>query len=306
VVFKNIRQSGVNLVWIHQIGNVFSTILVLLLRSTGKPVIWTLHDFSFLNKNKLYPKDIGFQSKLYSLHSGGSNEFDSPKIKLRVSNWRIFLRSLYFRIISIGTILVPISGMQKVILESFGFKTSVPIGNGVDKCTCINQSYRDTKAILFAGRLIGKGLSHLIQIIKNSNSLRLVLAGDEFLLEQAREELSDRQFEYHGRCSSDQVAALIHKVGFVAVLSDCFDVYPSILLESVSHGAFPITYPSVGNSQIALQIHPRLLLPYGEHLGEHELEEILKDRQGGELMELDSFAKMCSQYSQLIDLLLKR
>jgi hypothetical protein len=125
-------------------------------------------------------------------------------------------------------------------------------------------------------------------------------------LEQAREELPDSQFEYYGRCSSDQVAALIHKVGFVAVLSDCFDVYPSILLESVSHGALPITYPSVGNSQIAFQIHPRLLLPYGEHLGENELEEILKDRHGEDLMELDSFAKMCSKYSQLIDLLLKR
>jgi len=49
-------------------------------------------------------------------------------------------------------------------------------------------------------------------------------------------------------------------VGFVAVLSECFDVYPTISLEAISHGALVLTNRNTGNSDLVESIDPKLLV----------------------------------------------
>jgi glycosyltransferase involved in cell wall biosynthesis len=119
------------------------------------------------------------------------------------------------------------------------------------------------KAILFAGRPNAKGLEHVIQAVAASD-WHLHLAGPSRLDEIAKQTLLHSQYTYHGALNSPELFELLHQVQAVAVLSECFDVFPTITIEALRHGTLVITTLNTGNSDLVRKISKDLLIHYSK------------------------------------------
>lgn len=301
-----------SLVWVHQIGNVFPISSLLVFRMLRIPVVFTLHDFGILLPRKLYPGDLSVSSKdLMDLAK--SRDIAPEKLKLR--NSRFFqaysLRLYVTRFLVESATLVSISDMQRKILEANKFYVSETIENGVLPCSCNNNSTSRLDAVLFAGRLNGKGLLHAIDTVTMNSELVLHLAGPQELIATALQKLPKRRVVYHGELSQPELFRLLHRVKFTSVMSDCFDVYPSILLEAVVHGSAPLCYPTVGNAALANNVSNSLLVEFGEVTDSFVLYRLCKDQNLSQILsssgkKLKSFDEVYLRYSKLFSRMLRK
>lgn len=262
-LFKAIRFRP-DLVWIHQIGNVFPYSIFFLFRMMRIPTVFTSHDFGTLVPRKLYPSDLklGAQDLSELLDSNQAVGRKNGSLGLSLSTaYSIRLNFIKFFLKSAQ--VVGISQLQTDILKSNGFKVIDTIPNGVSACRCEVRNSQRIGAILFAGRLAGKGLRQVLTTVKGHPSIMLHLAGDEELLNQAKLVLPSSRIVFHGQLNSDELFRVMHEVRFLAALSDCFDVYPSVVLEALVHGCAPFCYPSVGNANQAYRVHKNLVIDYG-------------------------------------------
>jgi hypothetical protein len=129
-------------------------------------------------------------------------------------------------------------------------------------------------------------------------------------MREASKKLTHDRYVFHGQLNQDQIARLLHEVQFVAVFSECFDVYPSIVLESLVHGAIPFTYPTVGNSNLVASVSPDLILEIGQSIGEFELAGIenisnLNERVNSIGKSLPTFGQAYAKYRVIFDQIVK-
>lgn len=153
-----------------------------------------------------------------------------------------------------------ISNLQERVYANFGYRIEAVVPNGVDRCVCNSKITRESKSILFAGRDHGKGLKQLLLALRELKGFHLHLAGSDRLLEIIAESDYRGKVTFHGKLSQKNLFELLHKIKFVSALSECFDVYPSMVLEAISHGALPLTSTRAGNSQLVEKIDPDLVL----------------------------------------------
>jgi glycosyltransferase involved in cell wall biosynthesis len=128
--------------------------------------------------------------------------------------------------------------------------------NGIARCKCLknNDSMIRPNEVLFAGRSTGKGFDQICRIVKNNPDWKLLAAGDGNLADSAKSYLSEIQFEYLGFLKPEELFKYIHQVKFVSVLSECFDVYPTIALEGFMHNSKILATPTIGTTKL-LDIH---------------------------------------------------
>jgi len=267
-----------NLIWVHQIGNVFPYSMFILFRLFRIPAVFTLHDFGTLVPRKLYPADLGLNQKdLFNFHTSnfGRNHMTSS-LHLGLSA-RYSIRLLIIRLLLRSVRLVSISNLQAEILKANRIPIFRTIANGVNPCNCEGQVLERELAILFAGRLSGKGFTHVLRTVESHPTLKLHLAGEKQLLSQARLVLPDSRIAYHGTLNSHELFKVMHRVRFLAALSDCFDVYPSIVLEALAHGCIPFCYPTVGNASLAAKVHKKLVIDYGYSIDDKLMNELAKN-----------------------------
>jgi glycosyltransferase involved in cell wall biosynthesis len=131
--------------------------------------------------------------------------------------------------------------------------------------------------ILFAGRHNENGLELLLEAIKKKSDTHLHLAGGFRLVELAQEKLENDRFTYHGLLSSDKIAKLLHQVQLVSVLSQCFDVYPTITIEALSHKIPVLTTNLTGNSNLVSKLSDSLVINYGQIPDLKQVQEILSN-----------------------------
>ena len=296
-----------NIVWVHQIGNVFPLSALLIFRILKIPAVFTVHDFGILVPRKLYPEDLSvdnddLMSLAYSL------PVSKEMLILRQNTLgRLYLiRLCIIRILVKYAIIVSISEMQKRILEANNFLVTATIENGVNPCSCKPDSTSRLQAILFAGRLNGKGLNHAIELVKKNKELMLHLAGNHELVTVALEKLPKERVFYYGMVPQSELFKLLHKVTFTSVMSDCFDVYPSLLLESMVHGSVPICYPTVGNAALAKGVHDSLVVEFGTTPDSSTLSKLIEDSKLSKRAidfgkKLKSFEEVYAKYSNLFD-----
>jgi hypothetical protein len=266
---KNLFRFKPDIVWIHQIGSRFPRTVILINKFFRVRTLITLHDFSLVLPRKLFPYDLGltnYEVDSYLINFMRNSSNSTPKLKLDepirfkiIYRLRIGVLRILYRL---PDDVVAISSLQAKLLISFGFKISGEITNGVDKCSCPKQT-RMKKAILFAGRPNAKGLEHVIQAVAASD-WHLHLAGPSRLDEIAKQTLLHSQYTYHGALNSPELFELLHQVQAVAVLSECFDVFPTITIESLRHGTLVITTLNTGNSDLVRKISKDLLIHYSK------------------------------------------
>ena len=263
-VVKQVITSRPTHIWFHQIGNRFPKILIPICRILRISTLTTLHDFGVLLGRKLYPSDFGWSLSSVDSHINQIH-LEQPRIVQGRGSQDILLcvrKGLVRYCLNRSSSLICISNLQEEILKASGLTISDVIPNGVKKCTCtlklkvIEEKFN----ILFAGRPNAKGLELLAQAVSEDSNSHLHLAGPSRLLEIAAEYLDSNRFTYYGSLSSLEICELIHQVDLVSVISQCFDVYPTITLEALAHGTPVLTTPLTGNSRLVESLSPDLVV----------------------------------------------
>ena len=301
-----IRTFRPNIVWVHQIGNVFPYTIFLLFRLFRISTIFTLHDFGVLVPRKLFPRDLNCGESLVPLLYAQEHErlgklLAKHSVKNRMTRFRLSIQRSILR----KATLISISSLQKTIFEANGFKVDHVFANGVKKCVCPKHYVREDDSILFAGRLTGKGFEKVVDVLNSCRELHLHIAGKKELENEAVKLLTPDRFTYHGELGQNELNQLLHKVRFTAILSECFDVYPSLLLEAVVHGSYPLTYPTVGNSSILRAVSDHLVCEYATQISCSKLNHInsdieLESKLGIVAESLETFEDAFQKYRDVI------
>jgi glycosyltransferase involved in cell wall biosynthesis len=248
-----------DLIWFHQIGQKFAFITIILVKFLGVKTIVTFHDFGGVKKGKLYPRHLGLSDG--DVDSWVTQQLDGNLVKSKIdshqfqTNFRKYtskqlIRRFYIRALSsyFADQLLYISKLQQTIYVSFGFATGRVISNPIEPCNCSlveEDPVIEKKSILFAGRAIGKGLEKIAHAVSLTD-FELHLAGKIELLYRAQVYLSPEQIVFHGEVSRDELFLIIHRMDLVCVPSICFDVYPTITIEALSHGTPVLTHRTCG------------------------------------------------------------
>lgn len=264
-VIRRIAESRPTHVWVHQIGTRFPKTTILIFRLLRISTVVTIHDFGIVLNRKLYPSDFGWLPEEVD-QKVAKIEISMLKLLTQFSTSNILLRIrrvLVVFCLNRADALVCISELQSIVLKSIGLKVSTVIHNGTSKCDCVNNDKNTGFNVLFAGRPNAKGLELLVKAIAQQPGSHLHLAGGVRLNEIAGESLNPKQFTYHGVLNYGQIASLIHKVQVVSVISQCFDVYPTITLEALSHRTPVITTLLTGNSHFVKDLSDNLIIPWG-------------------------------------------
>jgi glycosyltransferase involved in cell wall biosynthesis len=232
------------IVWLNQIGfRIPRTIAIVLLLLKIK-VVQTFHDFGIISPRKLYPLNIS---------SKGNIELSRNRIinSIYCIRRKVLILFTYFNIKNIC-----ISDLQADIYRSVRVNKIEIAPNGIARCKCLkkNHSMIRPNEVLFAGRSTGKGFDQICRIVKNNPDWKLLAAGDGDLADSAKSYLSEIQFEYLGFLKPEELFKYIHQVKFVSVLSECFDVYPTIALEGFMHNSKILATPTIGTGKL-LDIH---------------------------------------------------
>lgn len=298
-VTRRLMAYRPDVLWIHQIGFRFPRTVILVARLFGVKTVLTLHDFASILPRKLYPSDLGIldgevAKKLTSLlvdHSIKAKLKVREPLHFRIA-YGIRLRLTKFIYHRTST-AVSISLLQERILTALGFKISGVIPNGVDPCSCSEQNLeRERGSILFAGRPNAKGLEAVIDAITISPDSHLHLAGPVRLMEMASLKLHRDRYTYHGQISRQDLFGLIHRVELVAVLSECFDVFPTITLEALRHGTNVMTTLTTGNADLIEGISPSLIIQYRQVPNLSDIQNVIRRSDVGERLNEASKAKV--------------
>ena len=272
-----VLRSKPDFVWFHQIGHRVSYLSISICHLLGIKTICMFHDYSGIIKGKLYPHHLGVDVNeldewVMSLNSYyGHDHIDFLKNRIPksapINQIRVKVRRTFIRSFVCKSQVFFISQTQANLYGLFKFESSGQLPNPTEDCACnlkYSQNQGSVKEILFAGRLIGKGLETVLQSLVGTNIL-INLAGDTSLFELAKSYLPEAQIRFHGKVSRIEIFRLIHHVDLVCVPSICFDVYPSILVEALSHGTKILTHRTVGNYDLA-GTNKIILAAYGKPL----------------------------------------
>lgn len=244
-----------DLVWVHQIGNGFPKSITIVFRILRIPTVQTFHDYSLLVPGKLFPNHFGWSNSevdsfVSKLESG---ELKPPRLRASnvLNSVALMLRFILLRELAMmNSRNILVGPQQERIFSLFGLKKTKFLPNITSKCEC--PDLREKQAsnnlrILFAGRPAGKGLGRISRLVQNTPHAHLDLAGDAELLNYLPFDFPKSKFTFLGRLEHSDLLAAIHKYDYVAVLSECFDVYPTILIEALEHSSKVLCTTTVGN-----------------------------------------------------------
>lgn len=238
------------IVWVNQIGIRVPKTLVIFLQILGIRTVQTFHDFGLVTPRKLYPSN---------LVGPGIAVLSSSRVIELIYRIR---RRLLISLTRLNFANICISDMQAELLYQFGLRKIEIIPNGINPCKCkIGPEFTQTsKTILFAGRSIGKGFESTCRLVGNNPNWTLLAAGNADLERIASLYLDEKQFKYLGFLKPEDLFVEIHCADFVSVLSECFDVYPTIALEAFMHDTRVISSPTTGVSNLIRETNFGLVL----------------------------------------------
>jgi glycosyltransferase involved in cell wall biosynthesis len=254
--------------WVHNIGSAFPKSTLLLLKLFNFKVIMTIHDYTWLTikSRKLYPSDLKYQMSLES--NGALKNGMLKRQEGKLWTYLIMKCSLAFskKLINLNHMNICISHQQKSIYTANGVQIQHVVPNYVPKCQCNNSRFfvDNRISVLFAGRLIGKGLEQTIDLVRQADNFHLHLAGGPELKDFVQHRLDSAQYTYHGLLNSGEMTALLHSVNVVSVLSQCFDVWPSTALEALTHKVPVLVTNTCGLAHLVAEICTAFVFDTGE------------------------------------------
>ena len=246
---REINQYSPDFIWFHNINNEWSWSCLLVQTKNNTPKVITLNEL-----NSIYPAKV-------------TERMLDPNLKFMYFKFGLLkgsfykLRSLMIRYFLSKVKVVSIGKLHNSILLSNRINVTTRIENYIAECKCdLDASLAKENTILFAGRQAYKGLDVVVQSVLKSDDWVLIIAGGSDLLDFVKHALPSSKYRYLGQLTSSSLHSYIHSVKFVAVLSQCYDNFPTIGLEAIVHGALPVTTNITGISSICEGISSTLVL----------------------------------------------
>jgi len=181
--------------------------------------------------------------------------------------------------------LIANSSKVKYILVKNGFSEVTVIHNPVDLNSFKPEKFRDTKNILFIGRLdYGKGIETLIKAAsraKNEVEFKLVFAGTGH--EKRYGSLADEkgiQAQFLGKVAHEKIPEVIYNSDFVVAPFERVEAFPRAVSEAAACGRAVITTDIAGSTDIVEDGKNGLIVPpqNPEALGK-AIVELLKNKE---------------------------
>ena len=228
------------LIWLNQIGVRIPRTIAIVLFVLRIKVVQTFHDFGVISPRKLYPQNISHDGKIQLSKNKLINSIYSLRRMILIIFTRINFKNIC------------ISDLQADIYRRVGVTNLDVAPNGIGRCKCLerNLSNNPLNQVLFAGRSTGKGFEKICQIVKHNPGWKLIAAGESDLAVSAKLHLAESQFKYLGFLKPNELFKYIHQVKFVSVLSECFDVYPTIALEGLMHRSKILASDTIGTTKL--------------------------------------------------------
>ena len=246
---KEINHYSPDFIWFHNINNEWSWSCLLVQTKNKAPKVITLHELNSIYPGKVTENMVDSNLKFMYYKFG----------LLKGSFYK--LRSLVIRFFLSKVKVVSISKLQNSILLSNKINVSTRIENYITECKCeLDTGLVKENTILFAGRQAYKGLDVVVQSVLKSDGWILIIAGGSDLLDFVKQTLPSSKYRYLGQLTNSSLHSHIHSVKFVAVLSQCYDNFPTIGLEAIVHGSLPVTTNLTGLSSICRAISSTLVL----------------------------------------------
>jgi hypothetical protein len=244
-----------DLVWVHQIGNGLPKSITFAFRILRIPTVQTFHDYSLLVPGKLFPSHFGWSNSEVDMlvSKMESGELKTPRLQTSnlLSSVAIKLRfKLLRKLAMLNSRNILVGPQQERIFSLFGLENTTLLPNITSNCICPDLQESKVSGdlrILFAGRPAGKGLGKISRLVQNTPRAHLDLAGDMDLLNYLPFDFPESKFTFLGRLEHSELLGAIHNYDYVSVLSECFDVYPSILIEALEHSSRVLCTSTVGN-----------------------------------------------------------
>jgi len=271
---SRVNRDRPDVIWFHNVGVHFPRIAIVMIKSLGFPVMITLHDYTWLTwrNSKLYPEQLvnGKQiddSGIIPLDSAKLRGLKYISLKSLILEFSLKYHRAIFKFIDE---VICISKQQQSIYSANGFRVDSIVANYVPICNCTIETKDSVEQIniLFAGRPIGKGLDLVLDLVSHNANHYLHLAGREELEVLACKVIDTDRFSYHGQLNEQEMVKLLHEVDIVLCLSQCFDVYPTVVLESLAHGVAMLLSNTCGNFPLLNQVCPESIVWHGEKINE--------------------------------------
>jgi glycosyltransferase involved in cell wall biosynthesis len=280
-----------DLIHIHGLGGAMTPLLLIPLFSRLRCItLITHHGFSSLNSGaKLYPSEasrIGEFNFSEMTRKAMVNSTDSVSVSFTEKLFSKLRMKLVAKLINFASVNIAISKMQSEIFATFHIRVDYIIPNSTSICSCEilvkNESGSDSNQeikILFLGRPIGKGLERIVELAKSSDHVHVFIAGySESELVVKSIGLPHSKYTYLGYLQKADLYPLFHDMHFVACLSTCFDTFPTVAIEALTHGSVPIVTPSTGVAEFLHDIHPYMVWPMNSELDFNYLSLAIKER----------------------------
>ena len=264
---KAVHRADVEMIWVHQIGKQIPFLCIPIAKLLRKNVVFTAHDFLTISTTKVSPLSTNRVDVL-----ARENVVIPEGLHSRIR--RIAIRHF----VNSADAIIAVSDMQSQILRNFGINVTGVINNGIENCDhdySEKVPHSDVPTILFAGRLHSKGLRETLESLTLfKGETRIFLAGERELLDFTNLEFPHLAFEYLGLLDRSTLANMIHECDCVFVLSQYFDPFPTIALESARHSVpFICTNTSGVSALIPEKWKENLVFKVGEI---PDIEKILK------------------------------
>lgn len=262
---KQIRKIKPDAIWIHNVNNYWSWSSLLLCKLNAKTIL-TCHELSAISNLKLKEGNFDLDLKI---------KYDSLNMS-RATVLLLKIKHIYIRILFKLVSAVAIGEICQNVLEANHFRISTRIPNRVEACNHDANISREPGTVLFAGRLIEKGLEETALGVMQAG-MRLILIGPPELYRQAIQYCPAEMVEYLGNKSNQEVLLLLHKFEIVSICSQSFDNYPTIGLEAIVHGCKVVTTEVTGLSRLLARYGIKATLPVGHIPDFIEIQKIPKD-----------------------------
>ena len=233
-----IRRFKPEVIWIHNVNNYWSWSSLLISKLNAKTIL-TCHELSAISNLKM--KKNHFDSNL---------RLDYTKLNMsKVTILLLRIKHLYLRILFKQVFAIAIGEICRDVLVANNFRITARIPNRVQVCAHDDIQLREPNSVLFAGRLIEKGLKETAIGVAKAD-MRLFLIGPAELYNEALQYCPTEKVEYLGNKSHQELLKLLHNFEIVSVCSQSFDNYPTIGLEALVHGCKVVTSELTGLSRL--------------------------------------------------------
>jgi glycosyltransferase involved in cell wall biosynthesis len=247
-LLNTIKVNRPDIVHIHNLYPLISPSILPVLRRHRIPVVMTCHNYRLtcpigvhLNSDRICDKCLDDHEYWCILKDCRNNIFESVAFCLR----SVIARQLQIFQKNVTIFVTPTKFIKQWLIKAgFNEDKFAVIPNMVKSPAC-EREFSGKDYVAYVGRISPeKGVDTILKAASFLPDIKIKIAGDGPSLEEYKK-IAPHNTEFIGLLNRKKVSAFYSKARFVIVPSKCFEVFPLVTAEAMSHG-LPVVASNVG------------------------------------------------------------